>query len=324
MCLSPRPKDPARPGQAPVCHGRHTVLAVLASLSAVAGCGPVERFYDSKLTPDTPIEWWQDLQGGRIAAVRPPPPGVADPYPNLAAVPARPVLPDAATRRALQARLIAERDRTKQEGERDPIGTAPAPPPTPAVPASATNPTAPTAPTAAKPMPDPDASTMVFDAATAAPAGPAAPVTAAPVLPQAPAGVVAPRQESGPLPDLPGAVPAAPRLGGIPAGLSGPARPRPPPSVEVRFTRGSASLPNAAGPALRSLVERRAGGAILVIAGGDAAPGAMDRQASALQVALRRARAIAQSLMEAGVPAASLQYEVSASGRGGGARLLAL
>ena len=311
MCLSPTAKETAQRGQAPVRHGRPAPLALLATLSMLAGCGPVERLYNSKLTPDTPIEWWQDLQGGRIASVRPPPPGVADPYPSLAAVPARPVLPDAATRRALQARLMAERDRTRQDGERDPIGTAPVPPPAP------TFSTAPAASAAARPTPDPDASVMVFDAATAAPAGPAAPL-------QAPAGIPAPRQESGPLPDLPGAVPAAPRLGGIPAGTSGPATPRPLPSVEVRFPRGSASLPDAAGPALRSLVERRAGGAILVIAGGDAAPGALDRQAAALQVALRRARAIAQLLREAGVPEASLQYEVSASGRGGGARLLAL
>lgn len=312
MCLSPTAKETARRGQAPVRHGRPAPLALLATLSMLAGCGPVERLYDSKLTPDTPIEWWQDLQGGRIASVRPPPPGVADPYPSLAAVPARPVLPDAATRRALQARLMAERDRTKQDGERDPIGTAPAAPPAPAVLA----PAVPARAASARPMPDPDASVMVFDAATAAPAGPAAPL-------QAPAGIPALRQESGPLPDLPGAVPAAPRLGGIPAGTSSPATPRPFPSVEVRFPRGSASLPIAAGPVLRSLVERRAGGTILVVAGGDAAAGALDRQAAALQVALRRARAIARLLREAGVPEASLQYEVSASGRGGSARLLA-
>ena len=125
MCNSRKTSDPHRPGQAATGHGRAALLAILL----LAGCGPVERLYDSKLSLDTPIDWWHGLQGGRIAAVRPPPPGVADPYPSLSAVPERPVLPDAATRRALAARLIAERDRTRRDGERDPIVTAAAPAP---------------------------------------------------------------------------------------------------------------------------------------------------------------------------------------------------
>ena len=326
MCLSATAKETARRGQAPGRHGRPAALALLLALPTLAGCGPVERFYDSKLTPDTPIEWWQDLQGGRIAAVRPPPPGVADPYPNLANVPTRPVLPDAATRRALQARLTAERDRTKREGERDPIGTAA--PPAPAMPAT---------PAAAKPAPDPDASVVVFDAATAPPAPPVAtspapaPSTASATVPAAssapaslapapsapaPAGVAPPRPESGPLPDLPGAAPALPRLAGLPAGASRPAT-RPQPSVDVRFPRGSATLPDAAIPALRGLAQRRAGGAVVVVAGGGAGPGSASQQADALPTALRRARAIAQALMEAGVPADALRYDVSASGSSG-------
>ena len=31
-----------------------------------------------------PVSWWHDLQGGKIAEERPPPPGADQPYPNLA------------------------------------------------------------------------------------------------------------------------------------------------------------------------------------------------------------------------------------------------
>ena len=34
-----------------------------------------------------PVTWWHDLQGGKIAEQRPPPPGADEPYPNLASVP---------------------------------------------------------------------------------------------------------------------------------------------------------------------------------------------------------------------------------------------
>lgn len=307
MCILSTAKGLARRGQAPMHHGRTALLALL-----LAGCGPVERFYDSKLTPDTPVEWWQGLQGGRIAAARPPPPGVADPYPNLADVPARPVLPDAATRRALQARLTAERDLTRRDGERDPIGTVPA--------VRAAAPVA-----AARPTPDPEASMAVFDAATAPPAralAPSAPVAPAPapvaVAVAAPAGVVPARPESGPLPELPGAAPAVPRLGGLPAGALGPAAPRPAPSVVVTFPRGSATLNDEAAASLRSLAQRRAGGSVLVSAHGDAAPNA----ASGLTLALRRARSIAGGLTEAGVPSGALRYDVVALGRGSGAQIV--
>ena len=61
----------------------------------------MEQFYDSKLTLDQPMDWWHQLQGGSIASERPPPPGITDPYPNLARVPAKPVPTDAATRAGL-------------------------------------------------------------------------------------------------------------------------------------------------------------------------------------------------------------------------------
>jgi hypothetical protein len=40
-----------------------------------------------------PVSWWHDLQGGKIAEERPPPPGADQPYPNLASVPPKPEAP---------------------------------------------------------------------------------------------------------------------------------------------------------------------------------------------------------------------------------------
>src|SRR3954451_9375076 len=96
------------------------VMAVLGCL-LLAGCETVQEAYGSKLTFEQPVDWWHQLQGGEIAAQRPPPPGVTDPYPNLAQVPPRPTPTDAATRRALLAQLATLRDRTKQEAAQEPI-----------------------------------------------------------------------------------------------------------------------------------------------------------------------------------------------------------
>lgn len=332
MCDQAIASEPRNRGQAAGGHARAAGLAILLLGGVVGGllggCGPVERMYDSRLSVDTPVEWWHGLQGGRIAEARPPPPGVGDPYPNLASVPPRPVLPDAATRRALAARLIAERDRTRRDAERDPI--LPVTPPAPA--RVAAQAPARAAPGAAAPSPPPDASVAVFDAATAAPAPPAPPApqpaqpmppppVSAPGLP-APAGVMPPPVASGPLPDLPAAAPAVPRLSGLPASTFAPPTPRPLPSVAVAFPRGSATLPASAADALRTLAQRRAGGPVLVSAGGDAASASPDAQAAALPLALRRARAIAAGLTEAGVPDSALRYDVAALGRGGAARLV--
>ena len=78
-------------------------LATLA-MGTLAGCESVERFYDTRLPVGDAVDWWHRQQGGVIASERPPPPGVGDPYPNLATVPARPTPTDAASRRALTGR----------------------------------------------------------------------------------------------------------------------------------------------------------------------------------------------------------------------------
>jgi len=302
---------------------------------ATAACSEVERMSDSKLTLDTPISWWHDLQGGKIAEVRPPPPGVTDPYPNLSQVPPRPMPTDVTIRRALAARLIAERDRTRQEATQDPLVL---PAPANAAPAGATASTIAAARPAAPP-PDPGASVAVLDAATA-PAAPAVPPSVAappantasvptPASGAPPVSVASgdPQQrrlavESGPTPDLPTEAPPLPRLRGIPATVSAPAVPRIPPGVTIAFRPGSAALPASADAALRELAGRRAGATIAVVAGGDAAGPGAAAQARALPLALRRTQSMQDVLVAAGVPAASLRLNAAALGRGGEARLL--
>ncbi len=287
---------------------------------------------DSKLTLDTPIGWWHDLQGGKIAEVRPPPPGVTDPYPNLSQVPPLPTPTDAATRRALAARLIAERDRTRREATQDPLvlpvaaNAASAPAPAPSI--AAARPAA--------PPPDPGASVAVLDAATATPPPPspaaapsanASPVAAPPAATPVSVASGEPQQskpaiESGPTPDLPTEAPPLPRLRGIPETVSAPAMPRLPRGVTIAFRPGSAALPASAEAALRELAVRRAGAVIAVEAGGDAAGPGAAAQAHALPLALARTQSMLDALVAVGVPAASIRVNAAALGRGGDARLL--
>lgn len=322
--------------------------ALLLAAALTPACSAIERANDSKLTLDTPIGWWHDLEGGKIAELRPPPPGVFDPYPNLGQVPAPPVMTDAATRHALAVRLAAERDRTRREATQDPL-VLPAASVAPNIVRGAggsAKPAASSAPAATAPPPDPGASMAVMDAATA-PALDAAPATtpalptisAVPPVPIAPAATAQPgapspqarapaetplqsAAELGPLPDVPIAEPALPRLGGLPASVNAPAVPRVPPPVTIAFRPGSATLPAAADAALRELAGRRAGAEIAVYAGGDAPGSGFEAQAHALPLALRRAQAMQAALVAAGVPAAALHIDAAATGRSGAARLL--
>jgi hypothetical protein len=116
---------------------------------------------------------------GRHLEGREPPPGLDQPYPNLASVPARPVPPDAATRAALSASLAEDRTRSRAEllpgagpaAPAVPEGGPPAPPRLAAVPPVRVAPAAPPA----APAPG----------GTAAPAPAAAPGFAAPPPPPA-------------------------------------------------------------------------------------------------------------------------------------------
>jgi outer membrane protein OmpA-like peptidoglycan-associated protein len=131
-----------------------------------------------------PVDWWHNLEGGKIAEQRPPPPGATDAYPNLASVPAKPEPPDKEAMKKLTEALVADRANAHYTDQAAPlpdpsspsaspglfgVGTVPPPaPPTPPGPAtaSASMPAA-SAPPAPPPPP-------------AAPETPAAPPSAAP------------------------------------------------------------------------------------------------------------------------------------------------
>lgn len=321
-------KRTPEPGQAarPVRQG----CVLLLCVGLLGGCSTVQRLNNSKLTQDGPVDWWHNLQGGRIAQDRPPPPGASDPYPNLASVPPRPTPTDAATRRALTEQLRAERDRTERAATRDPITPAGAPaavaaakaasaPPAAPVPAG-TKTSGPASGGPALPGPAPAApadepSKAVLEAASAPPP-PAARQGARPAT----AG--APPPASGPLPELPAGAPPIPQLPGLPATAFAPATPKPLPEAVVAFAQGSAALPDSADPALRALAGLRAGGGMVVQAGGDADNAGPERQAVAVPLGLARARAIQAALVAAGVPAAAIRIEAAGLGRTGVARLL--
>ncbi len=309
------------PGQAaqPVRQG----CVLLLCVGLLGGCSTVQRLNDSKLTQDSPVDWWHNLQGGRIAQDRPPPPGASDPYPNLASVPPRPTPTDAATRRALTEQLRAERDRTERAATRDPIVPAGAPAAVAAAKAASAPPVAPVlagtrpnGPASGGPAPaaasTDEPSKAVLEAASASAVRQGAP--------PAPAG--APPPASGPLPDLPAGAPPIPQLPGLPATAFAPAAPKPLPEAVVAFALGSAALPDSADPALRALAGLRASGGMVVQAGGDADNAGPDRQAAAVPLGLARARAIQAALVADGVPATAIRIEAAGLGRTGVARLL--
>ncbi|MBU8542681.1 MULTISPECIES: hypothetical protein [Roseomonadaceae] len=81
---------------------------MLACALLLAGCsGGVPQDID-------PRYWWRNVSGGYLDG-REPPPGRDAPYPNLATVPPRPTVPDAAERAALTEALAADRAGSRSE-----------------------------------------------------------------------------------------------------------------------------------------------------------------------------------------------------------------
>ncbi len=335
-----------RPAQSSHRAGTRQAAALACCLVLLCGCdGGVEKFYDSKLSLDNPIDWWHQLQGGPIADERPPPPGITDPYPNLSRVPAKPVPTDAATRNGLAAQLAAQRDRARLLAAQDPVVFPP--------PGGVKNPTTPTtttttttggpapaaaAPQAVNPAPtsaasptpaaDGEASTMVLEAASATPAAPRPTAKAAPAndttapaafstVPASAGAIV-----SGPVPPLPAEAPPLPNIPNLPVSEAAPVVVRARPSTQFSFPAGSAALPDSGNDALRALAARRAGGPILVSAGGDARSTAPEAQGAALPLALRRTGAMSAALIAAGVPSGSIRAQALAPGREATARLV--
>jgi outer membrane protein OmpA-like peptidoglycan-associated protein len=166
----------------------HIGPAIPAALGLLlAGCSS----FPSSMNP---VTWWHDLQGGKIAEERPPPPGADQPYPNLATVPPKPAEPDRAALANIANALIADRTNTQHADAAAPItdpslpsaspalfgkGTVPPPPPppppgTPTATASLPAADAPSAP----PSPAPPSPTQASAAPSPTPAPAKAPVAA--------------------------------------------------------------------------------------------------------------------------------------------------
>lgn len=109
-----------------------------ALMGALAGCSGVPGFVHR-------------TEGGEIAKTRPEPPGLGQPFPNLASVPSRPAAPDQAALERLSQSLIADRENARHltvaAAPPDPslpaaspqlFGLGTAPPPVPAAAAAAT------------------------------------------------------------------------------------------------------------------------------------------------------------------------------------------
>jgi hypothetical protein len=282
-------------------------------LLALSGCGGTGE--------GGPIDWWHQLQGGRIAQERPAPPRDDAPYPNLASVPARPAVEDAAQRGRIAAGLVADRANAQY------AAAAPLPPP-PVPPRQAAPP----------PTPSDDAMGASLAAASRPQVNAATPSTApprrAPVGRVDAAALAPPPSSDTVLPTIPAAAPPPPALAGVPqATMPAPppvappapaqaATPLPPGApVAVAFADGSASLPDTARSQLGELAGRRGSRAILIAGFGGAAEGDTADQSRVLPLAWERAGAISAALQAAGVPANALTISARATGQGGIARI---
>jgi len=303
--------------------GLHKVQVCYALIGCVllAGCGSDPM--------NTPLDLFHDLEGGQIAAERPPPPGVGQPYPHIGTVPAKPVMPDPAFRNALRNELTAERDRREILAADTPIEKI-TPPPPPAPPAPV--PAAPS-PAAGAPAAAPDAEETTANAVlpgAEAPPPPAKPATPAP--PPAPPKDAALQLVGDPidtpgLPLVPDAPPAPATFEGVPAEpaptVSTMPRPLPPPDgTRVFFPTGAATLPPSQMQTLKDVVSHRKAQTIEITGLGDAESDTPEGQEAAIDLALQRARAVADAFSALHVPQASLRIAARPYGRGAVVSLL--
>ena len=307
---------------------RITRTAAVVSLACASGC--------SNYHTSGPEAWYHENVGGAISSQRPPPPGLNDPYPNLATVPAKPAPADAAAWNRVTAGLITDRINAREAAALAPIpgpaSGAPAGPPPGRGQPQAVEPGASAAFVGASPPP----------AAQPAPSAKkkAAGSQAAPPLAEPPPGAdraVAPvssaataqRVAAGQLPPLPTAAPPRPNIA--------PAPPRPlvpitaalppvtPPdegATGVDFAHGSASLTDAALAEVKTLAAIRADHGIAITGYGDAVASDAVGQSDAVGLGLSRAQALATALVAQGVPYARLRLNAESAGRGASLRLL--
>ena len=219
---------------------KSAVLAAVALATAAPAAALLLSGCSTTLELVNPVDWWHSLEGGRIAAQRPPPPNADAPYPGLDTIPPRPAPTDTAALGKISGALLTERANADYAGKLMPV----------VPPGAAKLPAAP-------PSDTPSASLL---AASASPA--AAPRRAAPggqgSAAQPPAPPAAP-DDSAPadiaaltMPDKP---PPAPRIEGVPsvtAPTLPPVAPPAPPaapkasvagtSLQVPFQPGTAGI----------------------------------------------------------------------------------
>jgi len=270
----------------------------------------------------TPVGWWHDLQGGEIAATRPPPPGGDLPYPKLGTIPPKPILPSENLRVTLRDQLAQQRDAAERLAAARPIDTLPPPPPPP--PASA----APPADTANATLPGAEAAPRKPQAASAAATTPPAP---APDGGPAPGTAVtlagAPADQTG-LPDIPEAPPPPASFestAALPAPTPPPPLPAPVPSAflgnTVLFATGSAVLDPSQTETVKGAAAKRGKGHIDVEGHGDALADSPEAQLAAIDLGLKRAQAVAEALEKQHVPAEAIRLSATPFGRGASLRV---
>ncbi|MBS4075656.1 hypothetical protein KGY14_10685 [Ameyamaea chiangmaiensis] len=300
-------------------------LACSAFVALLAGCAhdPI----------DTPVNWVHQIEGGEIARLRPPPPGVNDPYPHVGLTPTtRPQLPSPQNRVDITEALIEQRNYTHLLDARSgPLVVVPTV--TPAAPSPARQPTASASFDAANmDGGSSDAGTQQALAPGAAP--PARPVpssaranpgeTAMPALntdvvksptdAQAAANV--------PLPQIPPAPPPAPQFPGFEvasdSAIADATRPAyalaEPPGTLVRFQMSTDIVASGQESTLADLVARGRTQSLTVHGYGSAEGVAPADQARATRLGLLRAQALVNLLVGRGVPLAHIRVMAEAFG----------
>lgn len=334
------PRAAATMVQGAMTHGRPCRVRCAALVPPVlalllAGCSTLEVV--------NPVHIYHSIVGGEVAKDRPPPPGSDQGDPNLASVPPKPTPPDKEAMDRLTQGLIADRENTHYTNSANPLpdpsspsaspalfgaGTLPPPvkpPPagaaTASLPAASAPPPPPLAADAPAAPPSPAPRKAVESTPLAAP-DQAPPASNAPTPPT----VAAPAD----VPTIPEAPPARPAAAPV-AAPSPPAYVEPLPAAPspagttgkpVSFDPGVSTLSPAELEALKAFAAQRKGAAIAVTGYGDAVSSDPAAQASALALAITRAKAVAAALVADGVPAGAIQTGTEAAGRGAFVRLL--
>ena len=297
----------------------------MVSLVCLGGC--------SNYHQKGPEAWYHEKVGGAISSERPPPPGLNDPFPNLATVPAKPAQADAAAWNKITAGLMTDRVNANQAAALAPIPTTASVPPArgkqPPQPQGAAS-GASAALMGASPPPVPAGKATVPPTAHAAPATPVLGTMAAkapaPILSSADAAA---RVANGQLPALPTQEPPRPNIAPGPPPPLVPITAAPPEATPlsagadtVDFSRGSAALNDAALADVKAIAAARGDRGIAITGYGDTTTSDASGQSDALGLGVSRAQALATALVAQGVPYARLRLNAESAGRGASLRLL--